>query len=68
MPGAAWPSATARRMTAHATACEQSRIRVSAGIDRALRQIRRADQVSQRPGGVEEHGIGHARHASHPQA
>jgi hypothetical protein len=29
--GDAWPSATARRITAHATACEQSRMRVSSG-------------------------------------
>ena len=36
-------------------------------VDRALTQIRRAHQVSQRLGGIKEHGVGDASHASRPQ-
>ena len=37
------------------------------GVDRPLIQVGRAHQVSQRLGGIKEHGVSHASHASHPQ-
>ena len=67
IPGDAWPSATARRITAHATACEHVPNARELGVDRPLIQVRRAHHLRQDPGGIEEHGVGDASDTSRPQ-